>query len=106
MHAGKGDELRGAIRHFGPTGFKHGQDNIDLLDIDAIKGTAKNGKFKFIGTADFHHVKGELHFAKVDLAGKTKDYTLVSGDINGDGRAGFRLELTGLISLTKGDFVL
>jgi Ca2+-binding RTX toxin-like protein len=88
------------------TDFKHGQDKIDLFDIDAIKGTAKNDKFKFIGSADFHHVKGELHFAKVDLAGKTKDYTLVSGDINGDGKADFQLELKGLISLTKGDFVL
>ncbi len=40
--------------------FKHLQDDIDLRTIDAKTGIAGNQAFKFIGTQDFHDVKGEL----------------------------------------------
>jgi hypothetical protein len=86
--------------------FQHSIDDIDLRDIDAKKGVAGNQKFHWIGGSDFHHLKGELHFDKVNRPGTASDKTIVAGDVNGDGRADFQIELTGLIHLTKGDFVL
>ena len=88
------------------TDFTHGQDKIDLFDIDAKQGTVKNDAFKFIGTHDFHHVKGELHDFKINNPGKAHDYTIVEGNVNGDGNADFQIALKGLIALTKGDFIL
>jgi hypothetical protein len=35
-----------------------------------------------------------------------KGVTFVQGDTNGDGKADFKLELKGVIDLSKGDFVL
>jgi Ca2+-binding RTX toxin-like protein len=99
--SGKTSLTRDAI-----TDFTHGHDKIDLKDIDAIAGTPANDAFKFIGTAAFHHVKGELHFVKVDNPGSTHDFTIVEGDVNGDGHADFQIQLNGLVALTKGDFIL
>jgi hypothetical protein len=39
-------------------------------------------------------------------AGTAHDKTIISGDINGDGRADFQIELTGLKTLTGADFIL
>ncbi len=80
--------------------FKHGVDDIDLRTIDASTKKGGNQNFKFIGTQKFHHVAGELHYVK---AGGN---TIVEGDVNGDGRADFQIQLTGLKTLTAGDFVL
>ena len=88
------------------TDFLHGQDKIDLKDIDANLKKTGDQAFKFIGQSAFHHTVGELHFAKFDNPGKLHDYTLVEGDINGDGHADFQIELKGLIALSKADFVL
>jgi len=62
----------------------------------------KNGSqaFHFIGTAHFHGTAGELHYAT------SGHQTIVSGDINGDGKADFELVLVGHIHLTAGDFQL
>lgn len=43
---------------------------------------------------------------KQNHAGTTNDKTIVEGDVNGDGRADFQIELTGLLHLIKGDFTL
>lgn len=88
------------------TDFKHGQDKIELSAIDAIAGTKKNDAFKFIGTSGFHDVKGELHYFKIDAKGTAHDATIVEGDINGDGNADFQIELSHLVTLIKGDFIL
>ena len=88
------------------TDFKHGQDKIDLKDLDASSKKIGDQAFKFIGQSVFHHTAGELHFAKYDNPGKLHDYTLVEGDSNGDGRADFQIELKGLVALAKADFVL
>jgi hypothetical protein len=80
--------------------FSHGQgDRIDLASIDAKSGGG-NQAFKFIGKQGFHDQKGELHFVK--KAG----FVLVEGDINGDGRADFQIEVQGVGKLVAGDFVL
>ena len=86
--------------------FKHGQDKIDVDAIDAIAGTIKNDAFKFIGAAGFYSIKGELHAFKINLPGTAHDMTIVEGDVNGDGAADFQIALTGLIGLTKADFIL
>ena len=99
------DSLKGSA-HDQITDFKHGQDKIDLKDIDANLKKALDQKFTFIGAVDFHHVKGELHYVQIDNAGTAQDKTIVEGDITGDGRADFQIELKGLINLTKVDFVL
>jgi hypothetical protein len=80
--------------------FSHSQgDHIDLSDIDAKSGGG-NQAFHFIGKQGFHHQKGELHFVK------QVGFLVVEGDINGDGRADFQIEVHGLGKLVAGDFVL
>ena len=86
--------------------FRHGEDKIDLHAIDAVAGTARNNAFKFIGAANFHDVKGELHLIKINLPGRAHDVTIVEGDTNGDGAADFRIALTGFLHITKADFIL
>ena len=75
-------------------------DQIDSSTIDAKSTIKHNQTFKFIGTAKFHHKAGELHYA--DNGGSL----LVEGDINGDGKADFRVEVHGVGTLLAGDFVL
>jgi Ca2+-binding RTX toxin-like protein len=86
--------------------FAHGLDDFDLRTIDASSKAGGNQAFKFIGTKAFHKVAGELHFLKTDVAGTASDKTIVEGDINGDGKADFQIELTGLKGLTAIDFML
>jgi serralysin len=74
-------------------------DEIDLRNIDA-KGATGDQAFKFIGGAAFHHKAGELH--ALSKAG----FVLVEGDINGDGKADFQIEVHGVGSLSAGDFFL
>ncbi len=93
-------------RAIGSLDFVHLQDDIDLRTIDAKAGIAGNQAFNFIGTQAFHNVKGELHVVKQNLAGTANDKTIVEGDVNGDGRADFQIELKGLIGLTAADFLL
>jgi hypothetical protein len=100
----RGETRKGAGRDV-ITDFQHGIDDIDLSGIDARSG-ANNQAFKWIGGADFHDRKGELHFVKINKPGQLQDKTIIEGDVNGDGRADFQIELSGLIHLSKGDFVL
>ena len=88
--------------------FKHGQDDIDLKTIDANGSAAGNAAFKFLAKegAAFTGVKGQLHWLQIDKAGTANDKTLIEGDVNGDHKADFQIELTGLKMLTVGDFIL
>ena len=81
-------------------------DDINLATIDASTKSAGNQAFKFIGTAAFHKVAGELHYPQSNAAGTANDKTIVEGDVNGDGKLDFTIELTGLKGLTAGDFIL
>ena len=82
------------------TDFVHGTDTIDVSGIDARSTAAGNQAFKFIAGQAFHHIAGELRDYK--SAGHTYD----AGDVNGDGVADFQIDLKGLITLTKIDFIL
>jgi Ca2+-binding RTX toxin-like protein len=80
------------------TDFELGVDDMDLSAIDANirAGAIGNQAFTFIGGDAFAGVAGQLRFA----AG------VVSGDVNGDGKADFQIAVIGILSLAEGDFVL
>jgi Ca2+-binding RTX toxin-like protein len=86
--------------------FVHGQDKIDVSDINGLSASSGFHTFKFIKNAAFHHVKGELHYVSINHAGTASDMTLVEGDITGDAKADFQIALKGLHSLSASDFVL
>jgi hypothetical protein len=75
-------------------------DRIDLRTIDAKSGVNGNQKFKFIGGQKFHDTKGELHIVK------KVGFVIVEGDINGDGKADFQIQVDDVLNLAKGDFLL
>lgn len=84
------------------TDHEAGVDKISLSTIDA-NGSKKGDKaFKFLKKegAKFTGKAGQLAFDQ------KKGSTFVQGDIDGNGKADFKLELAGLIDLTKADFVL
>jgi hypothetical protein len=80
-------------------------DTIELAAIDAKSGGG-NQKFKFIGSQEFHPRPGELNSSLINLPGNAKDRTIVAGDVNGDGRSDFEIELKGLHKLHSNDFEL
>ncbi|MGL4396394.1 MAG: proprotein convertase P-domain-containing protein [Hyphomicrobium sp.] len=86
--------------------FRHLVDTIDLKGIDANTKKSSNQSFKYIGVADFHNVAGELRAEISNPAGKANDRIVISGDINGDGNADFQIQLNGITTLSKVDFIL
>ena len=76
--------------------FRRGADHIDLREIDANTKIGGNQAFSFLGQAAFHGKAGELRFAD----------GVVSGDVNGDRSADFKIDVVGLSALAKGDFYL
>jgi Ca2+-binding RTX toxin-like protein len=76
-------------------------DRIDLRTIDAVKGP-HNQHFKYIGKHKFDHVAGELQ-VKYD---SINHVAIVSGDIDGNGKADFQIEVDSAFALAKGDFLL
>lgn len=71
-------------------------DKVDLSAIDANTGLAGNQAFRFIGGGAFSGQAAELRFAG----------QILSGDINGDGRADFRIGLADVASMLASDFLL
>jgi Ca2+-binding RTX toxin-like protein len=88
--------------------FKHLSDRIDLKSIDANTTASGNNAFAFLAAegSKFSGVAGQLTWDQVNKAGSSNDVTLVRGDLNGDKVADFVLELSGLVTLTKADFIL
>lgn len=76
-----------------------GGDRIHLANIDAIKGGGDNA-FTFIGDAAFTRRAGQLHYQLTDTG------VLVSGDVNGDGKADFAIHVDGVSYMVASDFVL
>jgi serralysin len=71
-------------------------DRIDLRTIDANTHLAGNQKFHFIGGQNFHHTEGELRFKN----------GLLQGDVDGNGKADFEIQIDNITWLVKGDFIL
>jgi serralysin len=90
------------------TDFAAGEDKIDLSTIDANGSKKGDPIFKFLKSegSSFTHKAGQLIWDQIDKAGTANDVTLVKGDTDGNGRADFQIELTGLIDLQKADLVL
>jgi Ca2+-binding RTX toxin-like protein len=103
LETGKTGSTRDVIKD-----FVRGYDKIDLSTIDANGAAARNGRFTFVvrEDGDFTDTRGQLIWDRQNNAGTTRDRTIVSGDVNGDGCADFTIELTGLKTLTSSDFIL
>jgi len=71
------------------TDFTSGQDFLDLNGIDSNTVLAGNQNFRYIAGLAFGGVAGELRL----------ENELLSGDINGDRKADFELNLVGVTSL-------
>ena len=80
--------------------FVAGVDTLDLSAIDADTGLADDQAFAFIGAGAFTGTAGELQ-AKAFGAN-----TLVSGDVDGDGKGDFQILLSGSVALQATDFLL
>ncbi|MEZ5873269.1 MAG: hypothetical protein R3D30_00030 [Hyphomicrobiales bacterium] len=93
------DSVRGAARDQLMDFDRAEGDQISLNRIDAKTGVAGNQAFKWIGTHDFHNVKGELRY--IDKGATC----IVQADVNGDGKADFEI-LVKVDALLKGDFIL
>jgi len=77
-------------------------DKIDLhfMDANSANGGGTNETFSFIGTSAFSHTAGELRYEVI--AG----FTVLTGDMDGDGIADMMIRLTGSHTMTSADFVL
>jgi Ca2+-binding RTX toxin-like protein len=80
--------------------FLIGSDKIDLTAIDANGGLGGDQAFTYIGTGAFTHTAGELQ------AKAFGTNTLVSGDVDGNGKADFQILLSGSVALQATDFLL
>ncbi len=85
--------------------FERGVDLIDLSTIDASSRKGGNQAFSWIGTKKFTGA-GQLHYVVIDNPGTDFDKVYIEGDINGDRKADFRIEVDGLTALSKYDFLL
>jgi Ca2+-binding RTX toxin-like protein len=86
--------------------FVRGVDDIDLATLDASYARSGNQRFTFIGSAAFDDRAGELRAVAINKSGTTHDTTMIEGDLNGDGRAEFQIQLRGLYKLSADDFIL
>jgi Ca2+-binding RTX toxin-like protein len=84
------------------TDFEHTLDDIDLSKLHPNTDT---DKFTFIGQNKLKHV-GDLHFVLHDEKGTAHDFTLVEANLKGDATPEIQIQLTGLVHLDKGDFML
>ncbi|MBB3976732.1 Ca2+-binding RTX toxin-like protein [Rhizobium azooxidifex] len=98
---GLGNDKRDTI-----TDFVHSEDKLDVSKIDADGTRSGDQDFVWRGKGEFTGKAGELIFRTFDEKGTTNDRTIVYGDTDRDHRADFQIELTGIIGLTKGDFIL
>ena len=62
--------------------------------------------FSTVEGAAFTGVGGQLRSIQQNLPGAANDKTIVEGDINGDRRADFQIQLNGLKTLRAADFIL
>jgi serralysin len=103
---GKTASTRDVITDFVHNNTLSLSDRIDLSLIDASTKAGGNQAFTFIARSAFNGTAGQLHYKLENNAGTLNDKTIIEGDINGDRRADFQIELTGIKSLVAADFLL
>lgn len=72
----------------------------DTIDLSAIDPLNDSGAFDYIGKAKFSGEAGELRWQKKSGG------TLITADIDGDGKADFAIALAKAMSLKEADFIL
>jgi Ca2+-binding RTX toxin-like protein len=77
--------------------FEHGRDNVDLSSIDANSTVDGDQRFDYIAMNPFTGMAGEL---RRDSSG------MLMGDVDGDGKADFALNILPRVNLTSLDFIL
>ena len=75
-------------------------DKIDVSTIDANSWTLEDDAFAFIGDNAFSGTAGEMRFADGSY------YSVLEGDLNGDGEADFGFGLLGVGAITAEDIIL
>jgi len=83
-------------------GFVHGEDLIDLSDIDANSLTGADDAFSFIGNAAFSGTAGELRFFTFGGG----NFNIVEADVDGDGVADMQIFVNLTNFMTNSDFLL
>lgn len=78
------------------TDFDHGADQINLRQIDAYESSRRDDHFDFIRGAAFSGEAGELRYAN----------GVLSGDVDGDGKADFQVGFSHHPSVGLGDLLL
>ncbi|KQV31147.1 M10 family metallopeptidase C-terminal domain-containing protein [Rhizobium sp. Root1204] len=76
------------------------KDKIDLSLIDANSKVQGDQSFVYLGSKAFTGKGGELRFEKA------KSDTYIYGDVNGDKKADFAIQLDDAVALSKGYFIL
>jgi len=83
-------------------GFVHGEDLIDLSDIDADLFAFADQAFSFIGNAAFSGTAGELRFFTFGGG----NFNIVEADVDGDGVADMQIFVNLTNFMTESDFIL
>ncbi|MEM7507151.1 MAG: DUF4347 domain-containing protein [Pseudomonadota bacterium] len=94
------DSRVGAANRDVITDFADG-DRIEIQRLDADLTQAGNQTFQFIGTGQFTGA-GQVRF----FQSQAQDRTIVQVSNDADSAAEFQIELTGIVDLDAGDFVL
>lgn len=79
--------------------FVHGEDLIDLSQIDAVAATSAHELFAWIGSSSFTGAAGQLRYQQL------ASYGIVQADLNGDKIADFEFSLAGQHELVSTDFI-
>ena len=88
------------------TDFTSGTDKIDISPMDANTAIKGDQSFTWLGGAEFTRKAGQLIYRQYNETGTSNDKTVVYGDVDGDGRADFQIEVAGLVTLRTADFIL
>jgi serralysin len=97
------DNQTGATKSTADTIFDFSRKQHDSINVHAIDANSKvrgDQNFTFIGSSSFDHHAGELRIIK------TATDTYVVGDVNGDGKQDFVIDLHDVIKLSVDYFVL
>jgi Ca2+-binding RTX toxin-like protein len=87
--------------------FVHLVDKLNLAGIDPVTKTSVDDDFVWRSTDRLTAgSEGQVRYQQYDLTGTQNDRTIVLGDIDSDQNPEFQIELKGLITLTRDDFVL